>query len=256
MNERDRTFPPPELHWSELKEVRKSPKHFRSAYEHPKKQSSDMLFGSLTHSVTLENGDPFVVYEGGRTGNAWKKFKEDNAGKMIVTEDEHAEALVIAHQLHADPNAAPLLRGLHEKRCSWTTMGRKCGGTIDVIGDGFIVDLKTTNYAEPAFFGRKALSMGYHAQLAWYLDGARSLGHLVNEAWIVAVETAPPYDIVVHHVKPRALEEGRKLIRLWMERVAQCEAVNEWPGYVQSPVDLDVVEDAGALLIDGEEVAA
>lgn len=54
---------------------------------------------------------------------------------------------------------------------------------------------------------------------------------------------------------PRALEEGEKLNRSWIERLDGCELADEWPGYTQSILDLDVPDDASdALLIDGEEV--
>lgn len=265
MNERDRTFPPPELHWSELKAMGKSPAHFRAAYEHPKPSTPPMQFGSLVHSVLLPGGDKYVAFEGERSGNRWKDFKAQHEGEMIVTVAELAKAKRIARAVQTDPVAAPLLGIIDgryadvetEKTISWSMLGRKCGGTIDLIAPGRIVEVKTTSpsLAAPGTFTRHALKMGYHAQVSWYADGARAAGHDVLVAWIVCVETEPPYDVVVHKVTQRAMDEGRKLIRLWMERVTQCEAAGVWPGYAQSPVDLDVVEDAG-LMIDGEEVFA
>lgn len=251
---RDRTFPPTELHWSELKKMGKSPAHFRAAFEEPGGQSSAMLLGSFTHHLVL-GGEGFVVYEAERRGNAWKAFQAAHAGKMIVTEKEFQQGNRVAQAVRADPVAAPLLKGRREQFLTWQSMGRTCGGTLDVIGPDCIVDLKTTSVAEPGWFARQALRLGYHAQLAWYLDGAIANGIPAFRCWIVAVETAAPFAVTVMRVTPRALDEGRKLIRLWMERVAQCEAANTWPGYVQSAVDLDMAEEAN-LLIDGEEVAA
>jgi hypothetical protein len=95
--------------------------------------------------------------------------------------------------------------------------------------------------------------MGYHSQLAWYLEGL--LGPVNDgDAKIVVVETAAPFAVSVFDVTPRALEEGRKLIRIWWEQMRGCEDSDDWPSYAQSPVPFDIPEYDEPLLIDGEEV--
>ena len=87
------------------------------------------------------------------------------------------------------------------------------------------------------------------------MDGARANGHTVDEAFVIAAETTAPFVVTVLRFTPRALEEGQKLARTLMERVIACQAVDVWPGYVQTPVPLDIAESTD-LLIDGEMVAA
>lgn len=129
---------------------------------------------------------------------------------------------------------------------------------IDIVGDGdWIADLKTSSSTEPALFMKQCLRLGYHAQLAAYLDAAAQNGHSRQRAFIIGVETSPPYAVTVLHVTPRTLEQGRKLNRLWMERLLACEQANEWPSYAQDVLDLDVGDDFH-LIVDGdeEEIAA
>jgi exodeoxyribonuclease VIII len=251
MNERDRTFPPAVLRFSELKEIRKSPAHFRAAYETVRDEDVSLRIGQLTHTLIL-GGDAFAVYEGERRGNAWKDFQAKHPNTFIVTEKEFARANRVALAARKDPVARPLLEGLKEQELTWEAFGRKCAGRVDIIGSNFIADVKTTRYAEPGFFSREALRRAYHAQLAWYSQGAQANGHAVNNMYLLGVETGAPYAVTVLRVTMRAEEEGRKLLRLWVERVATSEASNEWPGYVQAPVDLDIMEEAGLIFDDIE----
>jgi PDDEXK-like domain of unknown function (DUF3799) len=250
---RDRTFPPTVLRFSELKEMHKSPAHFRAAYAEPREEDVSMRIGQLTHTLIL-GGDGFAVYEGERRGNAWKAFAEEHKDTFIVTEKEFARANKVALAVRKDPVARPFLEGLKEQELTWEAFGRKCAGRVDIIGANFVADVKTTRYAEPEFFKREALRRAYHSQMSWYFDGARANGHTITNAYILGVETGPPHAVTVLRLTMRAEEEGRKLLRLWVERVATCEASGQWPGYVQSVVDLDIVEEAG-LIFDADDAA-
>ena len=96
--------------------------------------------------------------------------------------------------------------------------------------------------------------MGYHAQLAWYMDGVEAAGlPAPHDGYIVAVESKAPYAVVCYQLTPRAFDMGRRSYRLWLEQLAVCEQSNFWPGYVQSVTPLDVPEDE-TLWINGEEI--
>lgn len=241
-----------ELHFSTLKLMAKSPAHVKAAVETGWQPTRAMNQGTLIHALVL--GGDYVVYDGSRRGKKWEAFEVEHEGRFIVTRKEHDEARRAADAVLSHPLAGPLLEG--RKEWSWTAKmyGRKCAGRIDVAGRN-TVDLKSGNDMEPGRFSRTCLRMGYNAQLSWYQDARRALGEDPGEAYIVGVESKAPFAVTVLRVTPRALLEGQKMTRLWLERLAACEAADEWPGYVQSVVDLDIVEDA-ELIIDGEEVAA
>lgn len=239
------------VHFTDLKKIAISPAHYLAGLTTPK-DTPAMRLGRLVHTIVL-GGPPSAVWDGTRRGKEWEAFKAANEGREIVTVDEVTKATAIANAAMRCPLATPYLNGEHERPVEWEFLGRKCATRgIDVLGDVFLTDLKTSTSTHPDRFRRQCLSMGYHAQLAFYHEAAASIGRPVRGAYIVGVEVAPPYAVTVFRVTPSALEEGRKLLRLWMERLLACEASNEWPAYAQTVLDLDVSEDSG-IIIDGDE---
>lgn len=242
--QRDRTFPPTVLRWSELNKASKSGAHFRAAYTDPKEATAPMRLGSITHVLTL-GGAGLLVWNGERrAGKEWEAFRADaQPGALIVSKKEYDQARRVADAVVASPLARPLLEGVHEHELAWTgPLNRKCAGRVDIATGKRLVELKTTTRAEPGWFARHAIAMNYHAQLAWYQDGARANGIPAEEAWIIAVETAAPFAVTVLELTERAIEQGRKACHLWVEKVVGWEQAGEWPGYAQSPVPLDVVD--------------
>lgn len=252
-------------HFHDLKVLgTKSPEHYLALVTTPtaireaEYDKPAFRFGRLTHAVVLGVGEVNVFKGERRAGKAWEDFAAGKDPRTIYKADEVTEAERIAAVLRSHPLAAELLEGDHEVPVEWTMLGRRVATRgLDTINRKRRrhVELKTTNNAEPHTFQRAALRYGYHAQCAMYDDAARSLGIDVDEHFVVAVETSAPYAVTVHRLSPRLLDEGRKLVRSWMERLQACEGANEWPGYAQSIVDWDMDADFG-LIIDGEEVAA
>ena len=237
------------VHYSRLHLMAKSPAHYKAAETYPREDTLSMRIGRLVHSLVL--GGDYVVYDGTRRGKAWDAFVAENEKRDIVTASEFATAEPVATAVKANDNAMRLLTGDLEIRREWSVAGRAVAGRLDCLGAGFVTDLKTTTNAEPGWFARQAIRMGYHAQLAWYLDGAAFPTEA--RAFIVAVETTPPNVVTCFELSPRALDMGRRTYRLWMERLLVCEASDTWPGYVESIIPLDSPEDE-TLLIDGEEI--
>jgi hypothetical protein len=244
------------VRFSNLRNFARSAAHYRCAVESPREPTAPMRLGTTVHKLLLGGEPELVVYQGERRGNAWKDFQRVHPGAEIITADEQDRAARIANAVDDHHLAPRLLAGLHEQNIRWTNLGRECSSTPDVIGDGFVADLKTASTVQPEKFKMGCLRLGYHAQLAFYLDAVRcTLGRTIETAYIVGVETAPPYCVTVLRLTPRTLLEGRKLCRLWMEQLLNCEASGAWPGYCQSEVSWDIDGDV-ELIIDGEEVEA
>ncbi len=244
------------VHVTELREMGRSPAHYRARLLEPREPTAAMAFGSLAHALVL--GGKYSLYEGERRGNAWKAFAAEHAGELIVTPTEHARAMRVRDAVRSHPIAGPLLEVRHEVPARWTYLGREMSTHgLDVLHPARVVDLKTSSTTEPGRFRRACLAAGYHSQLAAYVrHAAPTLGVRPEEGWIVGVETAPPFAVTVFRLTPRCLDAGEKLLRCWMERLLSCEAANEWPAYAQTELPLDVEdEEPLGLLIDGEEVA-
>ncbi len=250
---------PEPVHFTHLKQISLSPMHYRYSAD----QGFDKACyaaGRITHYLVL--GGDYVVYEGKRQGNAWKEFEAEHeaTGKEIFTRSEVTKAEARAEAVLRHPIAGPLITEAEEKErhVLWThETGRRCSSRLDALSGPkrYLLDLKVASSAEPGRFSRAAIRYAYHAQGAFYADAAKSIGYALNEVYLVTVETDPPHPVTVFRVTANALAEGRKLNRLWMERLLACEDSNEWPGYTQSIVDLDVEQDFD-LIIEGEPVAA
>ena len=245
------------VHFTTLKHIARSPAHYRAALL-AKKDTPAMKLGRLVHTVVL-GGPPSAVWDGERRGKAWLEFKAAHEGREIVTVGEVERATEIANAVGADPVARRYLAGQTERAVEWSMFGRRCATHgIDILGDrseDFIADLKTSTTTEPRTFARQCLRLGYHSQLATYLEAAASIGEPRRRAIIVGVEVTAPFAVTVFEVGPAALEEGRKLHRLWMERLIACEAADAWPAYAQDVLSLDdyLVSDP-EIIIDGDDV--
>ena len=114
-------------------------------------------------------------------------------------------------------------------------------GGVDALNrqKAYLVDLKVTRSSEPAEFSRQAFRMGWHTQAAWMSTACRCNGIEIQEAFILGVESSPPYVVTALAVPYELLMMGQKQIVLWLGRYKQCAESNEWPGYVQSPVPME-----------------
>jgi hypothetical protein len=248
------------VHFSNLKLFAKSPAHYRDSIGAETDEAAFRL-GRATHALLLgvQPGGKWDVYEGGRrAGKAWEAWRDERPDTDIYIPSEMALARAMAKAVAADPHASDLLSGEFEIPITWKDeSGRLCetrGRDVLNRNRRYIVDVKTARTAHPGRFTREALGLGYHAQGALYIDAAKSLGVDVQDVYIVAVEKRRPHPVTVLRFTARALLEGRKLIRSWMEQLLVCEAANAWPAYAQSIVDLDVAEE-NELIFDEEEAA-
>ncbi|TAK10607.1 MAG: hypothetical protein EPO32_14855 [Anaerolineae bacterium] len=246
------------LHFSQLKHINRSPAHYRYALDNLRDDTVSLRLGRAVHSALL-GGDPIVRWEGasrrGKAYEAWRGIQDPNAIILIDSEVYRIEGMTEA--IRKNRHAMPLLEGSRELNLSWTWLGRDCAGRIDVVGERALrtVELKTARSAEPGQFVRDALRFGYHAQLAWYNQGVIESGlGAPEESYVVAVESTPPYPVSVLRLTDRALDMGQRVLRVWMERLLTCEAVNHWPEYFDMVVPFDVPDDDFTLNIDGEDV--
>lgn len=233
------------VRFSALKHMSRSPAHFLHAAESGFEETLAMRLGSGCHAILF--AQPCIVFPGKvRNGKVWDAFEAEHAEKCILNAREYDQAQAMADAILCHFDARRLLFAddvVHESTIHWQQLGRDCSGTPDVRGGKYIVDLKTTRCAEPGRFVRDGGFRHYPAQLAWYMDGviASHLG-TPSEAYIVAVESTPPHPVTVLRLTDRALMQGRKACRIWLERLLGCERDDRWPGYVESIVDFDADE--------------
>jgi hypothetical protein len=219
--------------------------HAMLAFQGDSPDSLASRLGSGVHAFLF--GKPFAVWRkpakknpskiAPRSGDAWKEFQLEHAGKVILSIAEQAQANRICDAIHAHAHAERLLFSpdvIHERSIIWAQNGRARQSTPDARGDDKLIELKTTRCAAPFRFLRDAEKMGYHAQLADQRAAiAHERGRAPRSVYIVAVENVPPYIVQVYEVLPSALEQGERLCEIWLDKLQVYEATDLWGGYSQ-----------------------
>jgi hypothetical protein len=209
-----------------------------------------MKLGSGAHAMLF--GQPFEVFAGARRGKVWDQFKADHAGELVLNGKEAAEARAMVEAIRGNALAMSLLFGpgmQHERRIDWTWNGRAYRSTPDAFGPRVLVDLKCLRSARPDDIMWQSRKMAYHAQAAMYRRCLREAGlSTVDDCYLVVVENSKPHPVTVLRFTPMALEQGERSLALWDEQRRACEDANEYPGYVQSIVDLDLPGESEPLI--------
>lgn len=236
------------INWSTLREMRRSPLHYRYALEHPREDTTTLALGRAVHTAVLEPDRfplDYVVFEGKRRqGKAWDAFEEANWTRTIVKATEYANLLEMRDAVMRHPIARSYLTGgVAEQTVTWveTINGVElpCKARPDYIADA-IADLKSTRDAGSGAFGRTSARFGYHCQLSWYRRGVRAATGVAKPMVLVAVETDAPHDVAVYRVGDDELYAADEEINALLAQVASCRAADRWPGANEGITDLQL----------------
>jgi hypothetical protein len=241
------------LNWSTLKNMGRSPAHYKYALTHPREDTDSMKKGRAVHVAVFEPlvfARQYTVWEGGRrAGKEWTAFREDNVDKEILTLKEYEECAAIAAAVRADPVAVPYLGGGRgEQTITWEfdfpavsdfpAQRFECKGRIDWVTPAAIVDLKTSKTADPTGFGHEAFRYGYHTQAAWYADGYEQATGKRKPVVLVVVESAPPHAVSVFRIPDVYMDLGRETYRGLLNRLDFCQREDSWPAYLEDVGEL------------------
>jgi len=235
----------PAISASQLKEISRSPYHYWSRYLDPSRTpaiaTSAMKLGSLTHCAVLEPDELSKRYgiTPDRRSNAGKALaaEMEATGIEAVTAQEMEQALAMAASVRGNSTAALLLsNGAAEQSFWWddVSTGLKCKCRPDWLSAdcATIVDLKTCVDASPASFAKAVANFGYQIQAAHYLAGT-----LATRFIFVAVEKSFPYAIGVYELNTEGLIHGSIARHNALQRIQDCRAINEWPGYTDGGIE-------------------
>lgn len=232
----------------------RSPRHYWQRYvnpdREPEEQTDATIIGTAVHTAILEP-DLFpsqVIESPGfdrrtKAGKSeWEHFSQLHAGKIILKPDDYEHCLRIRDAVHRHPVASGLLHG-GQSELSFYASDAETGELIkcrtDYLRDDLIVDVKTTDDASPAGFGRSAANYRYTVQTAWYhhvLDSA--FGEHPHHWVFLAVEKEPPYAIGLYWVEPTDLERARIAARRDFLRIVEHRRSGTWPDYGMDPQPL------------------
>ena len=229
------------VNWSRLKHLRRSPLHYRHVLDQGSEDTTSRLTGRALHTAVMEPHDfdeRYPVFDGDRRGPAWKEFQAAHPGAEILRRVEADAVQAQAAAVRAHPAAGPMLESAthREHALRWTdpVTGIECKGLLDLVGDGWIADLKGTG--DLALFERLAIRDGYHLQLAWYRWGwSVAHGCPPPRALLLPVEVKSPHDVAVYELSPTLLDIATREIRGLLDMLHRCRTLDVWPGRYELP---------------------
>jgi len=227
----------PAVSASHLHAVAKSPYHYWSRYLDPKRSApvptAAMKLGSLVHCAVLEPDELAKRYAVclPRNTKAGKEMaaEMEASGIEAVTATDMEQAMAMASAVRQHPYAAALLSHGKAEQSFWfddAQSGLRCKCRPDWLDGSTVVDLKTTTDASPAAFARSVASFRYHVQADHYLAGVPA-----DRFLFIAAEKTYPFCVAVYELDAEAMKAGETLRRQNLQTIADCRAIDEWPGY-------------------------
>ena len=255
------------LNWSTLSKLATSPALMRYRRDNPEPDSAAFRLGRAVHCAILEPEAwparyavaPDVDRRTKEGKAAYADFLTTALSIEVLSSGEWDLAERCARAVRSHRVAADLLRGGRaEETVQWidATTGVACKGRLDYLCPDCVVDLKTTRRATVREFVRDVATFRYHGQVAWYRDGAIAAGLLPPdaEAYILAVQTVEPYDVIAARLSAETMMLGNALWRDLLRRYCECRAADIWPGVAPDLITLDLPPwalDAAALPDEG-----
>lgn len=243
------------MKYEELEGVRRSdlwlmhisPYHFKYRIDHPQEQTPTLALGSMIHKYILEPDTFFDEYaiapEVDRRTKAGKEeynaFVESLGDKEAVSVTDYEVAKEMAAAIPDE--VRELFKGKKEEPIVWTDpqTGEICKCRADVIGDGIIVDYKTTTSCQDGHFERSCKAYGYKFQAGMYCEGMFQ-NTLEDYGFVfVAQEKAAPYAVRVYYCDKDFIREGQEQFREFINLFHECKQKGEWPGYTSTELLAD-----------------
>lgn len=203
----------------------------------PFHQTDAMLVGAATHKLILEPRSfkkEFAVWNGTRRGEAWKEFKETEAGKDIITQTQYDDIRRMRDAVMKHPEARKLLSGGEpEQSVFWRDdeTGLLCRARADYNktlknGTKVLVDLKTCRSAEPEKFIKEMINLGYPIQEAMYREGFQA-----DAFAFIAIEKGDWNTVEVYTLDDIFDQCGYLMYREALEKWARYTKAAQWPTY-------------------------
>ncbi len=246
---------------SDLKQMARSPAHYRAYKDDPDRQkdSPAMLSGRVLHCAILEPEEfhnrhiiippdapkkptkaqinaPKPTPKAAASIEYWNKF--EGSEKDILTTAQADNFLHIAETVRHHPELKNYLHGGMAERVviardpdTGVLCRCKTDYAVKIADKRVILDLKSAEDARQAAFGKAAFNYGYFTQAAYYTDIWKWAGYPID-LWLFPVfEKEPPYAVKLYEILPEDMDRGREEYRKSLNTFAECQKSNEWPAY-------------------------
>jgi hypothetical protein len=207
-----------------------------------REETRALVIGTLCHLAVLEPEQlptAFAVRPAGldfrtKDGKAWKEAQRD---KPILDETEAAMLDGMSKSVAAHPAACALLDGAQREVSLFKEhrTGLRLKGRLDVLGNGYVADVKTAEAGDAGGFAAAVFKYGYHVQAAMYCQLAG-----VERFSFITVEKVAPFAVAVYDLSAKALQVGLNSLNYALDTIALCEEAGEWPAYASEVQTLDL----------------
>lgn len=231
--------------WSSLRWMAESPLSYIDHKKQPFKDTPDMQFGRVAHSVLLENKQAIGCSEEkvNRGTKAFEKFVAAFSGKGLPVTMTELEMLAMWQDGYRENEYYELFQDNPqiEKAIVWTDpdTGIKCKGKLDLFTDSILLDLKTTrDTSEHAYWNNFAYS-NTEGQFAFYYDALYELDGGLRKCIVGRLEKQRPYDTVWSALRTEVVWGGRRLYKKLLRDLAECLDKDKWPGKSNNTIKED-----------------
>jgi hypothetical protein len=166
-------------------------------------------FGSAVHEVALLGDHSNIVVipqevlsaSGSRAGGKWKDFAANNAGKLLLKQDDYDSVMRCVDAIYADKTAGALMRskGVCEKYFKADfpelQMQARCRPDKLIQPAKMVVDIKTTTETKPSSFVWTVRDYGYANQEYFYRKVLAENGIEIESFIFIAVSTTEPHTV-------------------------------------------------------------
>jgi hypothetical protein len=207
-----------------------------------REETRALVIGTLCHLAVLEPEQlptAFAVRPAGldfrtKDGKAWRDAQGD---KPILDETEAAMLDGMSKSVAAHPAAAALLDGAQREVSLFKEhrTGLKLKGRLDVLGNGYVADVKTAEAGDAGGFAAAVFRYNYHVQAAMYCQLAG-----VERFSFITVEKVAPFAVAVYDLSAKAIQVGLNSLNYALDTISACEEAGEWPAYARDAQTLDL----------------
>ena len=225
---------------STLKQLLKSPEHFRASKDYPSLPSTAQEIGSALHCKVLQPElfnslyveMPSIDRRTKIGKEEYQKFIEGNANKVCLSESDYKTVDKTSKSFDYDHNFQKLYKTKHlvEQAVEFKYRGVDCKAQLDLVcksSDAYaLADIKTTRN----FFGfkREIKKYDYIFQLAFYTLAMRAVDMPPIKHYLIAVEKSYPYKLATWIIPSEAIEAKIKQVDTLLDEYKSRTETDNW----------------------------
>ena len=229
---------------SRLCGYKESPAHYKASLTKVFKPSAAMTLGSAIHCMILEPHlftRQYAIMPRTFKDKRAKGYKDwyDNfgVGKVVIDEATHAKVVNATSSVLTHPDIYDYFASGVSEHVGIAT-DTETGIRMKIRMDKYhpeqkvIVDLKTTskNIASKQYLNSIA-EYNYIVQAAYYSDVAEIIDGDEHQYLLIAVETEPPFSVIMYMMDHGTIQLGRRTYRKYLDKHKECLDSGKYPGY-------------------------